>query len=541
MATGEEGQFRHAARPVPEMGKIDGIQQQGGSGQDKENRETWAPKRKMNRTLQDRKMGEKRPRVLFIDKLKQEDSKTNSDPDGDIPTPTRLEALRQQFKLKLMIPKTEKKAQPEEYQEEEVKEEKTNLSDELTEEYIDEILRSSDDDSEEQKLKIQCKNQEKTEDLSPNEKIRMETALKLLNMKESAHLWLGFNEEEEVPNYWARRSRVTLWKTLGGLPVTLEEMEQCYKNYGHLVVSLTDKFTREELKAAEVKKERSVEVQSKKTEQDCKICQVAHSPEKTECPKLANNPPEWYEFEQSLNDWKTTARAALVGFESLVCLPEDTKGEILNLSWYGKPDYEVKQNLEEMNKEWIENQELYKILKSRLMLLNKDSSLPLMVEFTFSSRAQGCEERKDHATSFLKIVQRIQEEYSGPVVVLSGPTVFLPGSTMEDYVESKLISCVMAKALNLIGKALGVATAKLWINTIPIREGEVKDKSMRAEALFGPRGTVSREYCRRLTEKLLKLARIFKEIQVTGERRRRSLPKMDREKFGRQFRQHILE
>ena len=495
----------------------------------------------MNRTLQDRKMGEKRPRVLFIDKLKQEDSKTNSDPDGDIPTPTRLEALRQQFKLKLMIPKTEKKAQPEEYQEEEVKEEKTNLSDELTEEYIDEILRSSDDDSEEQKLKIQCKNQEKTEDLSPNEKIRMETALKLLNMKESAHLWLGFNEEEEVPNYWARRSRVTLWKTLGGLPVTLEEMEQCYKNYGHLVVSLTDKFTREELKAAEVKKERSVEVQSKKTEQDCKICQVAHSPEKTECPKLANNPPEWYEFEQSLNDWKTTARAALVGFESLVCLPEDTKGEILNLSWYGKPDYEVKQNLEEMNKEWIENQELYKILKSRLMLLNKDSSLPLMVEFTFSSRAQGCEERKDHATSFLKIVQRIQEEYSGPVVVLIGPTVFLPGSTMEDYVESKLISCVMAKALNLIGKALGVATAKLWINTIPIREGEVKDKSMRAEALFGPRGTVSREYCRRLTEKLLKLARIFKEIQVTGERRRRSLPKMDREKFGRQFRQHILE
>ena len=99
--------------------------------------------------------------------------------------------------------------------------------------------------------------------MSPNEKIRLETALKLLNMKESAHLWLGFNEEEEVPNYWARRSRVTLWKTLGGLPVTLEEMEQCYKNYGHLVVSLTDKFTREELKEAEVKTERSVEVQSK--------------------------------------------------------------------------------------------------------------------------------------------------------------------------------------------------------------------------------------------------------------------------------------
>ena len=99
----------------------------------------------------------------------------------------------------------------------------------------------------------------------------------------------------------------------------------------------------------------------------------------------------------------------------------------------------------------------------------------------------------------------------------------------------------MSKALNLIGKALGVATAKLWINTIPTREGEIRDKTMMTGTLFGPRGTVTEEYCRRLTNKLRKLSTAFKEIQVAGDRRRRSLPKMDREEFEKKFRQPVLD
>ena len=57
------------------------------------------------------------------------------------------------------------------------------------------------------------------------------------------------------------------------------------------------------------------------------------------------------------------------------------------------------------------------------------------------------------------------------------------------------------------------------------------------DTLFGPRGTVTEEYCRRLTLKLRKLSAAFTDIQVPGDRRRRSLPKMDREDFEKKFRQ----
>ena len=528
---------RQIGRPIPDMSAVDESQKHDDMDQDKENRETWAPKkRKIMRSVPDMTIEDKKPRVLF------KEDKTKKEPDQDNEAaPTRLETLRQQFKLKLFIPQTEKKDRAEEYIEEE-EDRKPSLDNEATEKYIDEMLKSSDDDSEDQKINICHLDQGKTEDDSPNEKLRLETVEKLLNMKEHAHMWLGMNAEEEVPNYWAKRSRITLWKTTQGLPVTTQEMEQCYKNYGHLVVSVAEKFTREELKGVEVKTTRNIEVQNNTSENSCSRCQLVHSLGKKECLSLNNTPPgEWSEAEQWLHKWKKTARAAVIGFESLVCLPEDTKGEILNLSYPCKPDYEVKKNLEEMTEEWVKKQELYKILKTRLMLLNRDSSIPLMVEFVFSRRSEGCGERKDHATSFLKIVQRIQEEYSGPVVVVNGPTVFVPGSTREDYNEAKLRSFIMSKALNLIGKALGVATAKLWINTIPTREGEIRDKTMMTGTLFGPRGTVTEEYCRRLTYKLRKLSTAFKEIQVAGDRRRRSLPKMDREEFEKKFRQPVLD
>ena len=52
---------------------------------------------------------------------------------------------------------------------------------------------------------------------------------------------------------------------------------------------------------------------------------------------------------------------------------------------------------------------------------------------------------------------------------------------------------------------------------------------------------MTEEYCRRLTNKLRKLSTAFKEIQVAGDRRRRSLPKMDREEFEKKFRQPVLD
>ena len=517
---------RQTGRPIPDMSKTDEGQRHNDMDQDKENQETWAPKkRKTNRTRQDKTREDKKPRVLF-----QEDDQVKKE------AATRMEMIRQQFKLRLIIPKTEKVDQTEEYVEEE-EDKKPSLANDTTEEYIDEMLKSSDEDSEDKKTETRHQEQEKKEDDGPNEKLRMETVEKLLNMTEHAYMWLGVNVEEEVPNYWAKRTRITLWKTTQGLPVTVQELEKCYKNYGHLVVSMADKFTKDELKETVTKTTRNIEVHDKAAEGSCLMCQLKHSPEE-KCPSLDNIPPgSWTKMEQWLDQGKKTAKAVVIGFESLVCLPAETKGEILNLSYWYQPSYDVKKKVEEMTTEWIKKQELYRVLESRLMLLDRDNSIPLMIEFVFARRSEGCGERRDHVTSFLKIVQKIQEEYSGPVIVVTGPTVFTPGSTREDYNEAKLKNFLMSKALNLMGTALGVATAKLWINTIPTREGEIRDRNMLTDTLFGPRGTVTEEYCRRLTFKLRKLSAAFTDIQVPGDRRRRSLPKMDREDFEKKFRQ----
>ena len=192
---------RPTGRPIPDMSKTDEGQRHEYMDQDKENQETWAPKkRKTNRTRQDKTREDKKPRVLF-----QEDKTGKESDQVKKEAATRMEMIRQQFKLRLVIPKTEKVDQTEEYVEEE-EDKKPSLANDTTEEYIDEMLKSSDEDSEDKKTETKHQEQEKKEDDGPNEKIRMETVEKLLNMTEHAYMWLGVNVEEEVPNYWAKRS-----------------------------------------------------------------------------------------------------------------------------------------------------------------------------------------------------------------------------------------------------------------------------------------------------------------------------------------------
>ncbi len=157
------------------------------------------------------------------------------------------------------------------------------------------------------------------------------------------------------------------------------------------------------------------------------------------------------------------------------------------------PSYPVRVDFENLAEVEIRQRGLYRNLTYKLDLIDRSSNTPVLVEYA-SSSFQDSWRADDHIGSFLKVVQLVQKQHSGPVVVVSTSPPFKLGDSPAQDLGRKARSVRLATTLDCLGRALGVF---LWIAGVQGREGEYQPEGSRWLPLFTNSGHPTTGSCLR--------------------------------------------
>jgi len=331
--------------------------------------------------------------------------------------------------------------------------------------------------------------------------------------------WRLLTLDDSPRNSYADTCQRILWRIFGNQTVDLTDYTLLTYQFGHLVAHKLDIQRKKEMLQAQTVSGTIDEIDKGSPLGLCKNCNSTHFQFENQCPAPMDN------FSGNGLDnpnWRTLAKCVVIGWTSLTNLPTDTKGKIVNLSCPTVPGYQIC-GADQMTDSFIRGQPLYRFLLRKLLFIGLDNPLPVFVEFTTSKEAPSCSRQYNHAITFLTIVKRAQEDYAGPIVVITPPTNYRPGLTWEEYTDEKTRIRMQGHCIHIIGQAIGVGTYDLWINACPAGTNTIIRKTWNLVPLYNHSGATSREYQRRLTEKMTELVSSLETILVPGQRRRRGL------------------
>lgn len=353
---------------------------------------------------------------------------------------------------------------------------------------------------------------------------RLSEARHLQVMTNLPGYWKTVTLDSHLPNAYAKAANVVVWRLIGALPASLEQIKVLKNNYGHLVASVMAAHNKLDMKQAILTLGRIPEIERYSNPNICAKCGLHHFLQEKTCPvRLDNQPMVGSARIIHLAKWRNQVKVFVIGFEALIALPADTMGKIYNLGRLGRPDYTVSEDTTYMTRSWAENQDLFKTILRQLKLVGLDCAIPVLIEFTTSHSKSTFSSVWNHVVSHCTIIKYLQSMYCGPLIVVMPPTHFFSGQTTEEYAEKKMLSQQMSQCLNLAGQAIGVGTGTIWVNSMTVPEGEIRNLSMRPYPLYNLLGAESAEYSRRLTTQILRIAESVRDIMVGGNRRRRGL------------------
>jgi len=336
----------------------------------------------------------------------------------------------------------------------------------------------------------------------PDEFQRLERARYLLNRPGEFTLHYHPEMDTKIPNLWADSVRRLQRRIRGGQPISLLEFQQLYLLNGHLGVQLVESLTRTELARAVYSREPMFEVGMGL---DISV------------PYL--NAPRVVNFLCLDPEWKTNLRAIVIGYEELLFQPDALRHTYLNLGEYLQPTYTIRTAFEALTLEEIQASGLYRSLERKLDIIGRDSTLPILIEYTKCVQLHTFRV-DDMVGSFLKIIQEVQKRYCGPIIVVTvSPSVKL-GDTPETFRRKKDQSLRTVRSLALIGRAIGVATAHLWVAKMHGPDGEYHSNDSKWLPLYTAGGLHTNEYFRKLTSKMEELVNAVENQFTSGLERR---------------------
>jgi len=216
--------------------------------------------------------------------------------------------------------------------------------------------------------------------------------------------------------------------------------------------------------------------------------------------------------------WRSRAKAIMVGFEDLILQLDEMKHEVINLSEEQIPEYPVRSDYEHMSEHVIRESDLYRCLDKKLELIGKAQTLPIFIEYS-PYPANSRWKMEETAGSFLKVIQTLQKEYCGPVVVITTSPHYLDGESINDYVEKKSRCQRVTRILHCLGQALGVGTVHLWIGSFHCQDGFYMSENSRRYPLYTAKGSPTAEYSHRYKIKMTYLVSIFDKYYTSGSER----------------------
>ena len=342
-------------------------------------------------------------------------------------------------------------------------------------------------------------------DNPPDEPHRLEQARSLLARTEEALLWTHPNQESRLPNVWGHSTRSIHKKVKHQVKINLAEYNHTYTYSGHMGSMLSDIHTKQEISKATLVRGNMPDVGNTNLMDS-----------QWEIPIL--NGPRIPGFLCLDSTWKTHLKGVIIGLEELVFQPEELQNNYLNLSEFYTPSYPVRLDFENLTEDDILQSGLYRNLYQKLELIDRSSTLPVLIEFAASDHMGTW--RDDSIGSFLKVIQHLQRQHSGPVIVVTASPVYKFGETPASYMDRKAKSVKTARSLNCLGRALGVPTAFLWLSGLPCRNGEYHAEGTKWLPLFTETGQPTPEYNRRLSQKIASLLSIFEGKYTSGQERR---------------------
>jgi hypothetical protein len=338
--------------------------------------------------------------------------------------------------------------------------------------------------------------------LGPGEKVGYKTLtteqLKAyLRHLEENYYNLDPTPEVTPPNKWSGYARAVVQAMQQNFMVTKDDYDFLLVNSGYLfhqiiAEHMADLRSRFSVVSIDFESQELFGSQNYHLDQECIQCRVGH--QRVGLPTECNATYGPYNSELLVNTTMPldSFLAMVVGTKSLLTLHEAAWGTFLNVGITNQGELSLQ----------TDRMGLANAVRKRIYLLERNSVLPILVEFYHDKRSP-CSDRSQLFLAIYSLAQ-LQREYSGPIVLLIPPYCIDRNDGITEYRAKKVNHRKLEVAGSLLGKKLGLAVCSLVIQSEHRDMGTVMNHPQWAiEPLFNHAKVCTREYYRRVHDLMI--------------------------------------
>jgi hypothetical protein len=234
---------------------------------------------------------------------------------------------------------------------------------------------------------------------------------------------------------------------------------------------------------------------------DGKLCGVTHVRLITleQCVMRLNfGPQQWHDMH---HEEFQTVSMIVFGRKWLLTLPM----ELSAINTGTVADLRYTTGLDKHTKITVSQDSFHAALLSRLAKAGVNNTTPVFCEFFLSSVCDSQTSFEDHAFGFVRVLQSLQKQYKGPLVLVFTPVSYSPGLDWDTYNAKKMEWTKHATMLRTMGQFCNVPVLCLRIQTCN-EDGETwvtRNRFWNNEPIFTKQGELTCEYFARVKDMLI--------------------------------------
>jgi hypothetical protein len=307
--------------------------------------------------------------------------------------------------------------------------------------------------------------------------------------------------KQNNPNQFVQLIMELKSKGTGIRNLTMLELTFIHNNRGSIFQTLLDKWYERHVASYSSIPQHDREFSDTSVTNDGKFCGIIHTGLATQerCTMRLNfGPQQWHDMHHE--DFKTVSMTVF-GRKWLLNLPM----ELSAINTGTVADLRYTTGLDKQTKITVSQDSFHAALLSRLAKADVNNTTPVFCEFFLSSACDSQTSFEDHAFGFVRVLQSLQKQYKGPIVMVFTPVAYTPGVDWNTYNAKKMEWAKHATLLRTMGQFCKVPVLCLRIQTCN-EDGETwvtRNRFWNNEPIFTKQGELTCEYFARVKDMLI--------------------------------------
>jgi hypothetical protein len=282
---------------------------------------------------------------------------------------------------------------------------------------------------------------------------------------------------------------------------TMLELTFIHNNRGSIFQTLLDKWYERHVASYSSKPQHDREFSDTSMTDDGRLCGIIHAGlvKQEQCTMRLNfGPQQWHDMHHE--DFQTVSMIVF-GRKWLLNLPMELSaintGTLANLSYTT--------GLNMRKKITVSQDSFHAALLTRLKKAGFNNTTPVFCEFFLSSVGDSQTSFEDHAFGFVRVLQSLQRQYKGPIVMVFTPVAYTSDLDWNTYNAKKIEWAKHAALLRTMGQFCNLPVLCLRIQTCN-EDGETwvtQNRFWNNEPIFTKQGELTCEYFARIKGMLI--------------------------------------